>query len=362
MEIQAYQKEYNEGVRRLCRISVSGNISIALEREPDYSIGSYVQCSEPEVYVVVENSKVIGVFNIGFRKLWINGKPTNVRYLCDLRVAPKWQTGQVFLRILRFYKALAKDELLSAQTIVFRDNILMHRFIEKRKSKSVDFPVPYYHMRGTLETFLLAPRKTKSNHNSYLVRQANPSDIENLQRFIHLESAKISHFPVYDLSVLGSSYYHQLKIEDFFICFENDKIVGTCFVWNQKSYKQTRISSYSKTYKWIRPLYNLLTSFTGRSKLPSAQSILDYSTIGCILSTGRNPDIFKSMLDQIVSDSAYSDLHYLMCSLDEQDPLNAVCKSYSKKRTTYGHYYLVNFQPQDGNKKEAYFYLEGARI
>lgn len=362
MEILAFQKEHDAGVRNLCRIPVSGNISIALEREPDYSIGSRVQCEEPEIYVVLEDSQVIGVFNIGFRKLWINEKPTTVRYLCDLRVAPQWQTGHVFLRILRFYKATAKDELLSAQTIVFRDNTLMHRFIEKRKSKSVDFPVPYYHKQGTLETFLLEPRKLIPEQNKYIVRRAARDDIERLQKFIDVESARIPHYPVYNLSELDSSYYHQLKIEDFVVCFRQSEIVGTSFVWNQKAYKQTRVTAYSPTYNLIRPAYNLLSKFTGRSALPKAQTILDYSTIGCILTRNRNPNIFKSMMDNILADQRYSKLHYIMCSLDERDPLNEICKSYSKKRTTYGHYFLVDFDPIDRNKKADFFYIDGARI
>lgn len=362
IHIVPYHPDHDEAIRNLCNIPVSGNISIALERNPNYYAGSKVQTFIPEVYTVMDNEEVIGVFNIGYRPMWVQGKKEMIRYMCDLRVTPKFQGGRTFFKMQKFYVEKNKKDPFPAQTVVFKDNLIMQGMIEKRKQKPENFPLPFYHEQGLLVTQMV-PTGTKLKVNpDYHVRRAMVSDIVMMQEFMEKEGRNIDFFPIYNLSELHTDYYKDLKVSDFFLAFDKDILVGMTAVWNQLDYKQTKIHSYSKLFATIRPFYNLFALLTGNAQLPPPQSVLRYATLACVLVENRSTKVFQALFSNILKDREYAELVYIMCSLDERDPLAKIFGRIKGKRTTYGYNYLVNYKATDDFPKQPFFYVEGARI
>jgi hypothetical protein len=364
ISIIPYSVSYEEGIKALCKIPVSGRISLALEREPEYYTGSQVQCEIPEVYVAYEEQtkKVWAVFNVGKRRLWLNSKVEWVRYLCDLRIHPDKQGSSLLLRISKFFQEISEEDKWPAQTIVFSDNERMLKMIEKRSLLNQKSTLPYYHFAGRLVTQLCTFNTKKYFEKKFHVRRAIPSDIPGMQALANRENAKVNYSPYYDFSQLNSHYYQGLEISNFFLAFENDTIVGICGVWDQNSFKQTRITGYDKLLSTIRPIYNLIATTGFFSPLPKAGSILKYLNTHSIVIENRNPGIFSALASEIKASFKSENYDYWMCSLSEKDPLMESLKSI-KSRKVAGNYYLVS---HDRNVSQVLipevFYFESARI
>ncbi len=364
IEIIPYEKRFEAGIQALCRIPVSGNIALSLEREPNYFAGVQIQCEEPEVFVAFDSGTnlIWAVFNIGRRRVWYENKVVYVRYLSDLRIHPAKQKGSLLLRISSHFCKLCAQEELPAQTIVFEDNEKMLHVIEKLKQMKGSSNLPLYHFAGKLITHLFRVKSRNFDKGTYEIRRAKASDIQSMQSFFDSESSKINYSPYYDFTSLGTPYYQGLQIEDYFLAFQNGQIAGMCGVWDQISIKQTRIVSYSKLYRMMKPVYNLLAPLTGWSKLPMEGSILHTLNLHCICVSNRNPKIFQSLMWHISGVYTNAKFDSMLCSLSEEDPLIRVFDAV-KCRRIKGNYYLVN----DGRDiqdslQNPLFYIESARI
>lgn len=364
MVIKEYSTEYDEGIRALFKISVSGDIALALEREPIYFEGAKIQCRVPEVYVALDpiSSNVIGVFNLGKRQLWFRGKKIEVRYLCDLRIHPSNQNGLTFYRILKFYKQLTCKDGYPSQTIVFADNQAMTNLIDKQmvnKSPSI----PFYHLQGVIETHMIETSNQIASDENYKIRKAESNDLVALQKFINRESAKIDFFPFLDLTKLGYDYCQDLNINDFYFAEQENEIVGVIGAWDLRKIKQTRVTGYSQKFKIIRLFYNLYARLSNRKLLPVVGTCVSYKTLCSILIKNRSVSIFQSILSKIINDNKSNDVDYLLCSLHNNDPLNASLNTIKKSRKAFGNYYLVDFSQTLNDKyKSDFFYIEAARI
>lgn len=366
IHILPYQPQYEAGIQALCRIPVSGNIALALEREPDYYAGARVQCRQPEVYVCLRPSDqlVCGVFNIGFRPLYYQGSPRPVRYLCDLRIHPQYQGSALLFRMIRFVDKLnlAPDDL-PAQTVVFSDNRLMLDMIGRRARQGAAGRLPYYHPAGELVTTMLtlAARPTAPPHIS--VRPAAAADIPAMQSFWAAEAARIPYCPHYNFNELHLPYYAGLQIENFYLAFSGGDLQGICGIWNQKDLKQTRIAGYSPLFRWLRPLYNAYAAIAGKPLLPAVGRSVYYFALHSLLVRERSAPVFSALLARIIADARSARPDYLLFSLDARDPLLAAIAPLRNRRQIKGRYFLVNNgAPLPPDALGPWFYLEATRI
>ncbi len=366
IEIIAYSPAYDAQLRALCELPVSGNISLALEREPNYYTGSAIQCHQPEVYLCLRTAdeSVVGVFNIGFRKVYYRGEEVDIRYLCDLRIHPEIQGSALLFRMVRFVRQLnLTPGGLPAQTIVFGDNHHMLSMIERLEDSPYRNQLPSYHSAGRYISHLIGFQSARRAGDTCEIRRATDADIPQMQEFIDVESKKINYFPVYHLGDLGRAYYRGLRIRDYFLAFRGDTLVGVCGVWDQSAFKQTRIVGYSTLYSILKPFYHVFAKLSGGRTLPPSGSVLKYLNLHTILISHRDSAIFQSLVSTILEAHKDDGYDYLLCGLDAGDPLTAVMPVFRHRREVAGRYFLVNQSPDvSASFYQPWFYLEAARI
>lgn len=351
--ISPYTSSDNEGAKALCRIPVSGNIVLSLEREPDYLAGAYLQCEQPEVYVCreTETGRVCGLFNIGFRRVFVNGELKQQRYFSDLRIDPDFQKSRLFYQIIRFVTSnglIPKGQDV-AQTIVFTDNAVFQNMIQKRKNNS---RFPSYHFASDYLTQIIAlskrnpfprpPSREFGMQAQYKIRKATKNDASMMQSFLEQHAPQKQGYPYYNYNTITSTYYQGLKINDYYLAFESEKLVGFCAVWHQKEIKQTRIVGYSPLFSFARPFANFFSKLTGGFQLPPKGSVLNYFYIHNILIEGNNPRVFEALLHHITDDYRQRDFHYFMVGLCANDALLSIFEKIKNKRTIEGKLYWVN--------------------
>jgi hypothetical protein len=364
MKIRPISQEDNEYLCALCEHAMPGNISISLERRPDFFMGSRVQTEEPEIYVCVDkNDKdIVGVFSIGKRRVWLNGLITTIRYLSDLRLEKNTNRAKVLFVICSYINAQNFLKHQPAQTIVFEDNSAMKKVIEflnKRADKHGGFK--YYQDGKYVSHMLHVKNKEAKIKTDISIRRAGINDIEMVNHFLLKEGSKHSFFPYYQITEKETTFNKDLDIKDFFIAEKNAEIIGLCAVWDQSGFKQTRIKSYSKLFRFIRPINNFIAGIFGGFKLPKEGEIINYLNLHCVLIQDNNIEVMKALLNEILNEYRDSKYEYVLCGMSERAELQVVFQSYSSKRSIKGNHYLVgNEKPEYSNEKS--FYLELSRI
>lgn len=344
IKILPYEDRFEEGVKALFAIPVSGNIVLSLEREPSYLAGAHIQTEFPAIYVAIhEKDGVIGVFNIGTRPIFLKEKIEMVPYFCDLRIHPGYQNGSLFFRMIKYFKQLEIDlDERPAWTVVFGDNERFNRLIEKRNNQKGESIIPLYHRVATIQTHVFKYFKTKVKSN-YIVRKANSADIPLMEIFQN-SFTQHDYRPYENLRAIGlSDYFKQIDISDYFLAFEKDEIVAYCNIWDTSSMKQTIVQAYSPVLNGVRPIYNsIISKYFGFPILPEVKQALKSLSINQIHIKDRNVDIFKTLLNYISAEKSMKKATYnMMVTLDEKDPLNQVFKSKFNKISMSGYVYLV---------------------
>lgn len=342
-----------EEILDLFRVPMAGSISLALERDPDYFAGALVQNVHPSVFVGRDtlNGRITGLFSVGTRPVFVNGEVQEIPYFCDLRIHKDYQNGTLLARGYKF----VRQELLReryAQTLIVSDN---DRAIASLTGGRAGLPV--YYPFGQYTTFALPRRPLKRMHP---VRRATEEDLPQMQKFVLSTGKARQFFPVYDLRP-GSAHFHGVSVKDFFLAIEGDRIKGMCGVWNQKSFKRTRLVSYSPLLRFVRPLYNVLSRLRGGILLPPAGEILDYSFLHCILVEGNDASVLTSLLSAIF-DAEDLRCSYFLMGLDARDPLTASVKGIPYRAFHGLHFLVSGGEDPRSSLNSGTFYLEAARI
>lgn len=195
-------------------------------------------------------------------------------------------------------------------------------------------------------------------------RATAAADLPVMQRYLDREGKNYQGFPGYQLSQLSKqNYYRNLTIGNFYLAIGQGELVGMASIWDQKAFKQTRITGYNRLLTVMRPLVNAFASVTGGFQLPEAGKMLSYFSLHTILIKEENPQILKALLKKISSDAAGEDFDYLLCGLRGDSRLTEACQSFKNTRLIKGNYYLVSGNHDLPAKYLSLpFYLEGARI
>ncbi len=365
-QITLAQSEDNQDICRLFRIPFAGEISLAMEREPDYFLGARIQYEQPETYVCRDrsNNRIAACFSIGKRNVFLNGRKTLLRYYSDLRIDPEYQKASLLFNICLYLKEHVVLPEGFSQTIVFADNQIMNALIDSRSHKRLRPIVPFYISYGQYITHTIAIRKRKNFKNSLhvVVRQAQKEDISIMQRFFDGEARLKQFYPCYDFSKLSKDYYYGLTPESYFLAFEKNQLVGLVGIWDQKDVKQTRVVKYSNRLKFLKPFINALSSTYGGFLLPDEETKLNAVMLHAIVIKNNSAKIFRHLCKTVYEYSQEKNYEYMICGLDEQDSLNEVFKGYMK-REVRGTCYLVSYDQNSLQKiNKGIFYLEAARI
>ncbi len=212
----------NEELCSLCTIPLPGKISVSLERSPNFFAGSHIQCEEIETYTCrkQDNQKIMGVFSIGKRRVFYENEIKWIRYFSDLRIHPAAQGSRIIFEISRFItdNKMLEDEV--AQTIVFADNTVMLRLIERLQRHSKRLSIFKYFPAGNYTSYMVKFSSQEKKQGAFMVRRAEKEDAAAMQELLIIEGPKKMFYPYYDFSLPASGYYQGLSTSALIqICF-----------------------------------------------------------------------------------------------------------------------------------------------
>lgn len=314
--------EDDADLRRLARETpMNGKIRMAFAREPHFFDASRVEGHSVQAIVGrdIETDKIVGMGVRAIKHVFVNGEKATIGYLSTLRVEEAYRSLGHMLRGYDFLRQLHKDDMAALYlTNIMEDNPA------RRLLESGRFGLPKYHDRGRFCTLAVGLRQRARMHtpSTFDIRRANRVDVPQIIRFLHSEGPTKQFFPQYtehDI-VSDEGLLRGLAVEDIFLAFDGNALVGTVAVWDQKSFRQDIITGYQGSTGVLRPFLNIAARIQGYPVLPPAGTMLDdvYLTLVCVKENA--PDIFHELLNRLVEE-VRKEANVLMVGFHERDPL-----------------------------------------
>lgn len=316
-------------LRRLLRqVASGGDISLRIEKEPDYFSASAVEGREHDVLVGEDprGGRLIGFGAMSEKPCFVNrGTETqSLGYLSNLRIESGYRSGDL---LFRGYAQFARMHAQRRSTL-YLTTIMEGNLVARRALASGRTGLPSYRDVGRLTTYVFGTWKNLFSgpaDPAVSVQQATPADLPRLLDFWEREGRTMQFFPACTKEDVTdrTGLLNGLDVNDVYVATSDGSVVGTTAVWDQRPFRQWVIDSYSPRAALARPAYNAWARLTGRPTLPPAGAGLNYRFLALTCIENRSPDIFRQLLSAIWTDTIQSDRGALiMAALHEKDPLS----------------------------------------
>ncbi|EKF73456.1 hypothetical protein A11A3_13465 [Alcanivorax hongdengensis A-11-3] len=362
--IRPAQPDDNEAILSLLEgTPQQGAVTLNFERRPDYFRGARVTCEEPDVWVAeprdtASKGPIGAVYNVGWRRLWVNGEVRNIRYAHDLRIAVSCRNGTLLHRMFRKLRnQLAPGEWM--QTTVLRDNQASMSTVASGRAG-----LPTYYPFGTIETSLIYTRARRARlPEGWSIRRTGPYDRPAVARLLREEGSKKQFFPYWHLDrQQGDPFCFGMGSDQFLGLWEGEELRGLLGFWDQRDIKQTRVLAYRKGLRVLRHVYNTHSRLRGGLRLPPPGGVLSYLTLHSIVVADNEPRRLQALLDHAV-ECFHGRYDALVCGFFSQDPLARVAAGYRRQRLLSDHF-LVSYEgdPREQLDSTRLPYVDVARL
>lgn len=319
----------DEAIRGLVRRqAMPGRISLAFEREPNFSLGCAVTGNPYEILVAraEERGEIVGVACRSIRQVFINGQEQRVGYLGQLRVDERFRGRWLVARGFSLLAEIDRTDPVPAYLVSIIDgNEEATGVLVRRRRPSF----PTFNQVAAYRTLALSLKRCSVFRRPFPVfGRAGKEDIvagssgqlPELVRFLRAEGACRQLFPVWTEEGVRNLVAFGLRIEDIRIARRDGEIVGAIGLWDQSAYKQAVVRAYSG---WLKAAAWLRGSIVPRigEHVRSA-----YAALICV----ANDDVavFSSLLRQVCHLAIAGRFEYLLVGLDARDALLAVARAY----------------------------------
>lgn len=266
-----------------------GRMELLYTRRPNACLSYKKESEEVEIFKVVENEKIIGTMAKIARKVYISEKESKASYLCGLKKNIHYKGninwGKVWL------KNLIDEETECYFCSILSDNNNAQNMFEKSRKKTLNMQ-----LAANYRTYIIAPYfKFKVKDNAYVFKQAEEEDEQDIIAFLNREGKKKDFFPV----IQKIEQFADLKITDFYILKDKDKIIAAGALWKQMGYKQYIVKKYRGIIKYVK-LLNPILKMLGYIKLPKENELLNFPMLSFFISTNDDEEYYKIFLNHIV--------------------------------------------------------------
>ncbi len=327
-------------LRDLLRNSpVPGPISVTFEREPSFHNSCQVR---GDFQVGVGRDRTTGkILGLGSRSVapgFINGQPTQLGYLADLRLEQKHRGGTLIARGYRFLRQLHEDGRTRLYTtMIFSENHAALTTIASGRAG-----LPRYYDQGTIHCPGLNIRGIRASINPgcEIVRGC-PHLLPEIVECLNRNNSRRQFAPVH-VAAMFRNRWRDFRIEDFHVAVRGSKVVGVVGCWDQSAFKQTRIVGYDSRLRWRVSLGNTFRHLTRAPRYPKAGEEVPYFYLSFIAIDDDNLGIFRALLRSAYNAAVGRGFLYAILALHERDPLLPALRDYSLT-PFYGRLFCVSF-------------------
>ncbi len=270
-----------------------GQITLTLEREPDYFADDDLPGTEKQTIVANEGGRVVCVGNCATRERFVNGQPYRVGYLGGLRLNAR-TAGRfdVLRRGYEFFRELQADRPADFYlTSIAADNAKARKFLERGLPG-----MPAYEVIGEFVTVLLPIENRASNH---IEPEAAALDFGELLECLDKHGRDYQFAPRWSVVELSALQSLNLKADDFQVMRNGGRINACAALWDQRAFKQTVIRGYTPWLALARPAVNFAARILGTTRLPAVGSTLAHAFVSHLAVEPENSDALIGLVSKL---------------------------------------------------------------
>jgi hypothetical protein len=338
-------------IRRLLRENpMPGRIGISLEREPDAAVAASVEGDVHHTIVARDplDGRLIAMGSVSVRQRYVNGEPTRVGYLgqlrLDHRVRPRATVilgGYQWLRHL--HESLGVKLYL---TSIAADNLPARRLLERGLPR-----MPTYRPVGTFVTSLFPQQvlPTARRRADVKLEGISVDRVSEVLECLERNGRRFQFAPVWREAEIAGRMRCDDPIElEFQAATRQGRVIGCVGSWDQSAYKQAVVRSYApKLARW-RGVINRFGRPLGVPHLPAVGTPLDLMYLSHLAVDDDDPAVFQTLLrygcspiDKWMDDAAAG---YYVLGLDERHPLFRAIPRRARRQTYRTTLYAVHWE------------------
>ncbi|MCK5689690.1 hypothetical protein KAI87_10495 [Myxococcota bacterium] len=286
-------------LRRILRETpMAGQISLSLEREPDYFLASSIEgeCSQSMIAARKEDGAILGLAHRSVRRAYLNGKESPLGYLSQARVLPTHRATLSFIKAgYKMSSILHRDERteLYISTVV-EDNRVARRLFERSWEGKPDYHQKARILTYSLPLFRLRPVPVL---DGVVIERAAESDLGDIAACLRRNHSRYQFAPVFRAEDLRDEKITRgLSATDFLVARRDGEVVGTLALWDQSGFKQSVARGYDGLLGRALPSINGAAKLMKWPRLPEPGEPFSNIYFSMIAVDEDCRDIFKALL------------------------------------------------------------------
>ena len=317
------------------RTSMPGSISLSWSREPSFFAAQQVGCIRSET-IVCRRSDTGNIIGFGGRSLWNtyqDGVEKTVWYLHSLRLLVEERDGTALLRGYRYFASLPNgSDVPYFITTILDDNEYAKKVLERRCPG-----MPVYTRVGTMGTYLVPLRVHTKLKHSNTIAVCNSNLFPSACEFINTWNRQYEFAAVHKPDS-KDELFHGFPVQNLYTSLLNGKVNGTLGIWNQQSFKQLIVDSYSPVMNIGRYIHNAWSYIKGYPYLPPEGKEISMVHATCISAQNNDVSVFRRLLEQAISDWSGIGHDWMAIGVSAGHPFEEVLLKKSIRRIVSGVY------------------------
>lgn len=336
-------------LRRILRENpMEGDISLAMEREPSFFLACDIEGDRHDVRVAREPSGRLAAFcTRSVRTRYVDGRPLRLGYLGQLRLDRPYRARPgLFKEGVREMGALPREGELSWDiTSIVADNLAARRML------TAGLPwMPRYRPVADLSSLVMVTRPGLPTPGLW-VRKASADLMDDLTLWMDLQQRQYQFACRWDLSRLGDDEpppdLTGLRPADFLLAVRGDDLVGVVALWDQRPFRQNRVTGYGPRLRRLRPFANLLAPVAGWPRLPRPGRILSQCHLSHFVVLDDHPDVATTLLSAALDEAWRRGFNLAVLGLDARRSLAPLLARTFKARIYGSTVYTVHWHGEE---------------
>ena len=311
-------------------VPMRGELVLSTQREPDYFTLYRMQRAQPFTYVGDDGEGgLIGMATALIREGWLDGVPTRVGYLGDLRI--RFDRARTFGKFFGdFFDMLCEQTGCSAYyTAILTSNRAAMNALTRRKARRVN--QPYYQRLHEFDAASVQLTRRRTPSSSVRVRSASAGDVPRIVEVLAKEHQQRPFGYRFD----QGEFEHRLArwpgftLEETLIA-ESTKgeLIGVTTIWDPSPVKRYRVHAYEGSMKWVKRGFNIAATLARWPKLPEPGGEFRYAYLTNTFVKDQSPTVFRALLEHAYSRLQPKGFHFFTFELAQNDPLTPALQGF----------------------------------
>ena len=334
-------------IRRLLRENpMPGRISISLEREPNASLAAAVEGEVHHTIVARDDTsgRLVAMGSVSVREMYINGRPTRVGYLGQLRLdRPYRPRASLIVAGYRFFRSNLHESLDVPfyLTSIAHDNVAARRLLERGLPGMPTYRPLGGYITNLIESWGRLPKRWAELQVQNVHLDHLPQILDCLKRYGRRHQFA-SVWSEQNLEARVASEEIELVVAK-----REGRVVGCIAQWDQSAYKQAVVRGYDRRLDRWRGWINAVYGFTRVPRLPEAGTRLNMAYLSHLAVDDDDPEVFAALMafaadpgDRWFEDGGRG---YFVLGLAEDSPLLRAIPRRLRRHTYHTNLYAVHF-------------------